>query len=108
MQMKGPTSWDEYLDLVHQAVYEVDELRTCMMEEDDMEDTDLYNQYVGQLDMQLRELYDAMIGGRYQFPADADLPFMSLVQRYGRFIPFRGLLELINKTHRNGLSDSLR
>lgn len=104
MQMKGPTTWDEYLDLVHQAVYEVDELRACMMEEEDMEDTGLYNQYVGPLDVQLRELYDTMISGRYRFPADSDLPYMPLVQKYGRFMPFRGLLELINRTHRNGLA----
>lgn len=104
MQMKGPTTWDEYLDLVHQAVYEVDELRACMMEEEDMDDTAMYNQYVGQLDVQLRELYDAMISGRYQFPADGDLPYMPLVQKYGRFMPFRSLLELINRTHRNGLA----
>lgn len=108
MQMRGPTTWDEYLDLVHQAVYEVDELRACMMEDGDLEDMDIYNQYVGQLDMQLRALYDSMTGGRYQFPADTDLSFMPLVQRYGRFIPFRGLLELINKTHRNGLSEPTR
>jgi hypothetical protein len=74
-----------------------------MMEEDDMEDTGLYNQYVGQLDVQLRELFGAMTAGRYQFPSETDLPFMSLVQKYGRFMPFRGLLELINQTHRNGL-----
>lgn len=104
MQMRGPTTWDEYLDLVHQAVYEVDELRACMMEEEDMDDTAMYNQYVGQLDLQLRELYDAMTAGRYRFPADSDLPFMALVKQYGRFMPFRGLLELINKTHRNGLA----
>jgi hypothetical protein len=104
MQMRGPTTWDEYLDLVHQAVYEVDELKACMMEEEDMDDTDLYNQYVGPLDVELRKLYDDMVSGRYQYPADTDLGFMPLVRQYGRFIPFRGLLELINQTHRNGLA----
>lgn len=104
MQMRGPKTWDEYLDLVHQAVYEVDELRACMMEEDDMDDTDLYNQYVGPLEVHLRALYEAMTSGRYQFPAAEDLPFMPLVRQYGRFIPFRGLLELINRTHREGLA----
>jgi hypothetical protein len=102
--MRGPKTWDEYLDLVHQAVYEVDEMRACLLEEDELDDVDLVNQYLGPLDMQLRELYDAMTSGHYQFPADSDLPFMALVRQYGRFIPFRTLLEVINRTHREGLA----
>ena len=31
---------------------------------------------------------------------DTDLPFMAIVQRYGRAIPFRTLLETINRAHR--------
>lgn len=104
MQMRGPKTWDEYLDLVHQAVYEVDELRACLLDEEELDDVDLYNQYLGPLDKSLRELYDAMTAGRYQFPAGEDLPFMPLVRQYGRFIPFRGLLEVINRTHREGLA----
>lgn len=104
MQMRGPRTWDEYVDLVHQAVYEVDELRACMMEEDELDDVDLYNQYVGLLDKQLRELYEAMTSGNYQFPSSTDLPFMALVRQYGRFMPFRSLLDLINRTHREGLA----
>lgn len=103
MQIRGPKTWDEYLDLVHQAVYEVDELKACLVEEDELEDAALYNQFLGPLDNELRKLFDAMTSGKYQYPAAEDLSFMPLVQKYGRFIPFRGLLETINKTHRDGL-----
>lgn len=105
MQIRGPKTWDEYLDLVHQAVYEVDELKACMVEEDELEDADLHNQYLGPLDVELRKLFDAMTSGNYQYPTGQNLAFMPLVQTYGRFIPFRGLLEVINKTHRDGLAE---
>lgn len=104
--MNNAKTWDEYVDLVHQAVYEIDELKACMMEEEDMEDTAMYSQFVGQLDVELRKLFDDMVAGRYQFPNETDLPFMPLVRQYGRFMPFRGLLETINATHREGLREA--
>lgn len=103
MLIRGPKTWDEYLDLVHQAVYEVDELKSCLVDEDELDDAALYNQFLGPLDVELRKLFDAMTSGKYQFPAAEDLSFMPMVQKYGRFIPFRGLLETINKAHREGL-----
>lgn len=44
--------------------------------------------------------------GDYIFPADEDLPFMSIVHAFGKHIPFRRLLEIVNETHRNGLAGS--
>ncbi len=101
--MKNPTTWDEYLDLVHQAVYEIDEMRACIDEDAGDEDAELYAQFFEPLDFHLRKLFDDMIAGRYQFSNDTDLPFMPVVQRFGRAIPFRALLETINRTHRQGL-----
>jgi len=100
--MKTPATWDEYLDLVHQAVYEIDEMRACIDEDAGDEDAELYAQFIEPLDIHLRKLFDDMISGRYQFPGDTDLPFMAVVQRFGRAIPFRLLLETINRTHRTG------
>ena len=103
MLIRGPKTWDEYLDLVHQAVYEIDELKSCLVDEDELEDAALYNQFLGPLDIELRKLFDEMTSGKYQFPAAKDLSFMPLVKQFGRFMPFRGLLETINETHREGL-----
>ncbi|MDA8382663.1 MAG: hypothetical protein M0037_06300 [Betaproteobacteria bacterium] len=99
--MQAITSFDEYQDLVHQAVYEVDELRACI--EDDLEEMERYMPFIDQMDAQLRALYADMVEGRYLF-ADADLPFMTLVKSHGQHIPFRRLLETINTVHRKGLS----
>ncbi len=106
MAIKTPDTWDEYLDLVHQAVYEVDELKACLQEEEELDDVGLYAAFLAPLDDALRRLYDDMIAGRYQFPGDSDLPYMAIVRQHGRQIPFRGLLEVINATHRKGLGSA--
>jgi hypothetical protein len=98
--MFQPKTLDEYIDLVHQAIYEVDELRACI--EDDPEEMERYVPFLDQLDVQLRGLYAEMTGGSYTFPASTDLPFMAIVAQWGRDIPFRQLLQIINTTHRNG------
>jgi len=99
--MKKPETLDEYIDLVHQAVYEVDELRACT--EEDTEEMERYLPFIDPLDAQLRQLFADMTSGKYAFPADTDLPFMAIVQRWGRDIPFRTLLQTINAVHREGL-----
>ena len=101
--MDTAKTWDEFLDLVHQAVYEIDEMRAILDEDAGDEDAELYAQFIEPLDFHLRKLFDDMTSGRYQFSRDADLPFMPVVQRFGRAIPFRQLLETINRTHRKGL-----
>ncbi|MDP2026746.1 hypothetical protein [Sulfuriferula sp.] len=89
---------DELIDLVHQAVYEVDELRACI--EDEPDEMERYMPFIDQLDRQLRILFDNMTSGRYTCPGEVDLEFMSVVQKWGRDIPFKPLLLAINQAHR--------
>lgn len=100
--MKLPKTVDEYVDYVHQAVYEVDEL-LCIIGDDD-ETYGGIMPLVNELDAQLRRLYDDMVSGRYEFdPNGPDLPFMALVDQLGKHVPFKPLLKAINHTHRFGL-----
>jgi hypothetical protein len=99
--MHEPKTWDEYLDLVHQAIYETDELRASV--EWDPEEMERYLPFLDQLGAQLKKLFEDMTEGRYRFDRFNDLPFMPLVERYGRDIPFKTLLSVINATHRQGL-----
>lgn len=99
--MKKAHNLDELIDLVHQAVYELDELRACLEHDDDEIDT--YTPFIDPLDKILRELYASMTSGRYAGAGQGeDLPFMPLFKRYERDIPFRELLRTINATHREG------
>jgi len=99
--MKRPKTVDEYVDLMHQAVYEIDEFRTSL--DYDPENAEMFGAFLDQLDHLVRKVYDDMVSGTYQWGFGEDLPFMPIVVKYGRYIPFQRLLMLVNDTHKNGL-----
>lgn len=99
--MKKAKDLNQLMDLVHEAVYEVDELRACL--EHDDEEASIYTPYLDTLDAMLRELHAAMVAGHYPGVGRGDdLPFMELFKKHERVIPFRELLRTINATHREG------
>jgi hypothetical protein len=99
--MKKAKDLNELIDLVHEAVYEVDELRACL--EHDDEEASTYTPYLDSLDSMLRELHQSMTAGSYGgVGRGEDLAFMSLFRQHERTIPFRELLRTINATHREG------
>ena len=100
--MKRPKTTDEYIDLMHQAVYEVDEIRSIM--DEDSEEFAPFRPYVNLLDTQLRKMYEDMLNGSYKFdPNGPELAFMEVVRRLGSRLPFGNLLKVIDETHRLGL-----
>lgn len=100
--MKRPKTTDEYVDLMHQAVYEVDEIRSIM--EEDSDEFAPFKPYINELDNQLRQMYDDMVSGKYKFdPNGPELPFMHIVRKLGSRLPFGLLLKVIDQTHREGL-----
>lgn len=98
---KRPVTLEQYLDLVDQALFEIDELqRSAEYDEESLGET-LF--FVADLDKRMRALRTSMEDGSYRH-ADEDLPFMSLVESQDlEVLPFRYLLRIINTTHRNGL-----
>ena len=100
MTLRRARSADEYIDWVKQAVFEVDDLRDCL--EFEIEDLNRFPAYLDPLDKSIKDLFDAMKRGNYQFGRE-DLPFMDIVHVYGDQIPFASLLKQINETHRKGV-----
>jgi len=99
--MKKAKDLNELIDLVHEAVYEVDELRACL--EHDDEEASTYTPYLDTLDTMLRALHESMASGKYGGVGQGtDLEFMPLFKKHERDIPFRELLRTINATHREG------
>jgi hypothetical protein len=99
--MKKAKDLNELIDLVHEAVYEVDELRACLEHDDDEAAT--YTPFLDDLDKMLRDLHESMASGKYAGVGQGDdLVFMPLFKKYERSIPFRELLRTINATHREG------
>ena len=99
--MKKAKDLNQLIDLVHEAVYEVDELRACLEHDDD--EASAYTPFLDDLDKMLRELHESMASGTYGGVGQGgDLAFMALFKKYERNIPFRELLRTINATHREG------
>lgn len=99
--MKKARDLDQLIDLVHEAVYEVDELRACLEHDDDEAST--YTPFLDPLDKMLRALHESMVSGKYGGVGQGeDLAYMPLFKQHERDIPFRELLRTINATHREG------
>ncbi len=99
--MKRPATIEAYIDLVEQGIFEVEELRFSVEFDEEFMEGAL--NFVDILDHQLKELLSSLKEDRYEFD-DEDLPFMELVKHQSNLIlPFKGLLNLINTTHRKGL-----
>jgi hypothetical protein len=97
-----PKTAEEYIELIDQALFEIDDLRAAM--EFDAESMGGVERFLGQLETDVRGLKQAMLEGRYQF-GNSDLPFMRIVEAHDeRVLPFKYLLRVINATHRMGLN----
>lgn len=95
-----PKTAEQYVQMVEQAIIEVDELRSSY--EYDAEEMGAVPPYLDTLEQMLQDLRTTMAGGSYVF-GNENLPFMEIVNRYRGRIPFADLLAMINKTHKEGL-----
>ena len=101
--MRTPKTRDEYLDLVDQAILEVDELLLCAEDEGGEDDefsslSPLYEQLI----RDLKKLHTGIFDGSHTFADGSDMSFMPLVRKWKRRIPFSNLLETLNSVHKTG------
>lgn len=96
-----PKTPEEYVDLVDQALFELEDLRAAA--EYDMESMGAATEFLEELERDVRRLRESMADGSYRF-GDAELPFVKVVERQDeRILPFKQLLLKINETHIKGL-----
>jgi hypothetical protein len=92
---------EEYKRMVNEALEEIQDLRDAI--EFDEDEMSMAAGFVDSLDAEVRRLRDQMADGSYQF-ANQDLSFMPIIaDESTHFLPFKELLEAINRTHREGL-----
>ena len=97
-----PTTAEEYVDLVDQLLFELEELRIAA--EYDMESLGAAMGFVDDLERDIKELRASMADGSYRF-GKHDLGFMKLVEAQSdEMLPFKQLFRVINKTHKEGLA----
>ncbi len=96
-----PKTAEEYVDLVDQALFEIEDLRAAA--EYDMESMGAATEFLEELERDVRALRASMADGTYQFGKE-DLRFVNVVSKQDeRILPFKRLLLKINETHRKGL-----
>ena len=100
MSLRRARSAEEYAEWVKQAMFEVGDLKDCLLYE--IEDLQRFPAYIEPLEDGVKQVYEAMVSGTYQF-GRGDLVYMEILRRYEDQIPFHSLLKQINETHRKGL-----
>jgi hypothetical protein len=101
-----PKTRDEFLDLVDQLIFEIEEVLMCAQDEGDPEDSEfseLLPMYE-QLSQDLKQLHAEVMQGRHAFGADQDVPFMPLVNKWKDRLPFYNLFATLNIANRQGLA----
>jgi len=95
------SSVEEYVELVDQVIFDLEELMASTAYE--IDEIDSSPAYLGLLLKEVRELRASMADGSYLFGRE-DLPFMRLVKRSSeKTLPFIRLFHRINQTHKLGL-----
>jgi hypothetical protein len=100
MSLRRARSAEEYVEWVKQAVFEVEDLKECLLFEH--EDLRRFPDFLEPLESGIKKVYGEMCEGRYSFGRE-DLPYMEVLIHHGDQIPFHTLLKQINETHRKGL-----
>ena len=98
-----PRSVKEFLDFGDQALFEMEELVTCVDEDLDDEMVDLAQPFAS-ICHALRQVLEDVKRGEYLFADSTDLPFMSLANNYRHVIPVYSLLDSLNRAHRSGIA----
>ncbi|MBI3777446.1 MAG: hypothetical protein HY274_00760 [Gammaproteobacteria bacterium] len=102
--MMTPRTQDEYLDLVDQAIFEIEDVLMCAGDEGDPDDSafsDILPLYE-KLSADLKQLHADILAGRQTIGRGEDLPFMPLVTKWKERIPFHDLLAAVNYTYKTG------
>jgi hypothetical protein len=96
-----PKTPEQYVDLVDQAIFEIEDLRLAA--EYDMDSMGAATEFLSELERDVRTLRQSMADGSYRF-GKQDLPYVKVVEHQDeRILPFKQLLLKINETHIQGL-----
>jgi hypothetical protein len=99
--LRRPKTPEQYVDLVDQAIFEIEDLRLAA--EYDMESMGAATEFLSELEQDVRQLRASMADGSYRFGKE-NLPFVKVVENQDeRILPFKQLLLKINETHIKGL-----
>lgn len=98
---KDPKNLEEYLALIDQALFEVSDVRAAL--EFDFEGMESSLDFIDDVERELVVLKTNLTNGTHVY-ATGDLAYMQKIKRAThKTLPFKALLEDINRTHRHGM-----
>lgn len=103
--MYKPKNVDDYVELVNQALFEIEDLILCA--EDEGEDDNEFSMMKPDLrviEAGLKALHAEILGGDYVIGRGEDLPFMPVVQKVRKRLPIVTLIDAINSAHKKGFA----
>jgi hypothetical protein len=97
---QDPSNLEEYFALIDQALFEISDLRAAIeFDGEGMQAVD----FLDEIERDLNDLKAHLTDGSHLY-AVGDLPYMAKIKRVDhKALPFKALLEDINRTHRNGM-----
>jgi len=101
--MQKPENVDDYIELIDQAIFETAELIACANDEGEGEaEFSLMLPAFRELEAGLKALRAEIMRNEHRVGGGHDLPFMPLVQRERKQLPFVTLLDAINLAYKKG------
>jgi hypothetical protein len=100
--MRIPATPDEFVALVDEAIFEIDELLACA--EDEGEEPEFGGRVAEYREIAdaLRRLKSSIAAGTYEYATGNDLEFMAVARAHKGAIPCYGVLEALNLAHKRG------
>ncbi|MCG6971499.1 MAG: general secretion pathway protein GspF [Gammaproteobacteria bacterium] len=99
------SSMREYIGIVKEALYEIDDLRASVEYDEEYMDGAL--SFINDLDAGVRTLLQSLEDGSYEF-GKGELPFIEIVRNVSdNLLPFKHLFMRIELTHKQGLDEEL-
>jgi len=96
-------SVDEYVKWIKDAMFEVDDLKACLLfDMDEAGARGSFPIWLEPLEKEVKSIHQLMVDGSYTFGRE-DFLFVELLEFNAHDIPFSTLLKQINATHREGL-----
>lgn len=103
MIVPTPKTANEYLDLIDQAIFEMDDVLACADEEvEDMQLSELVPLYE-YLVKELKQLHADLVAGKSGFGQGDNLPMAEVVAKWGPRIPCVDILNIVITGYREGL-----
>jgi hypothetical protein len=96
-------SMKEYIGIVKEALYEIDDLRASVEYDEEYMEGAL--SFINDLDAGVRRLLQSLEDGSYEF-GKGELPFIDIVRNVSdNLLPFKHLFMRIELTHKQGLDE---